>query len=129
VLLPTLGGSVPLWAFTAFLGLPTLVLPYANAGNRQHGPNEHLRLDHLFQAFSPRPARCASWLGGRGVAHTLPIGTGGATPRCGLKWLECRAGIKGGAPAVQDSLAPLPHKYATRIARTYGTSVAKGMCR
>lgn len=51
VLLPTLGGSVPLWAFTDLLGLPTLVLPYANAGNRQHSPNEHLRLDHLFQGI------------------------------------------------------------------------------
>jgi acetylornithine deacetylase/succinyl-diaminopimelate desuccinylase-like protein len=49
VRLPTLGGSVPLWAFTDILGLPTLVIPYANANNRQHGPNEHLRLDHLFQ--------------------------------------------------------------------------------
>lgn len=49
VLLPTLGGSVPLWAFTDILGLPTLVVPYANANNRQHAPNEHLRLDHLFQ--------------------------------------------------------------------------------
>jgi acetylornithine deacetylase/succinyl-diaminopimelate desuccinylase-like protein len=51
VLLPTLGGSVPLWAFTDILGLPTLVVPYANAGNRQHSPNEHLRLDHLYQGI------------------------------------------------------------------------------
>lgn len=51
VLLPTLGGSVPLSAFTDILELPTLVLPYANANNRQHGPNEHLRLDHLFQGI------------------------------------------------------------------------------
>ena len=51
VLLPTLGGSVPLWAFADILGLPTLVLPYANANNRQHSPNEHLRLDHLFQGI------------------------------------------------------------------------------
>jgi acetylornithine deacetylase/succinyl-diaminopimelate desuccinylase-like protein len=49
VRLPTLGGSVPLWAFTDILELPTLVVPYANANNRQHSPNEHLRLDHLFQ--------------------------------------------------------------------------------
>jgi acetylornithine deacetylase/succinyl-diaminopimelate desuccinylase-like protein len=49
VVLPTLGGSVPLWAFTDILRLPTIVLPYANANNRQHSPNEHLRLDHLFQ--------------------------------------------------------------------------------
>ena len=49
VLAPTAGGSVPIWAFTDILGLPTLLVPYANANNRQHSPNEHLRLDHLFQ--------------------------------------------------------------------------------
>jgi len=49
VVLPTMGGSVPLFAFTDILGLPTIVIPYANANNRQHSPNEHLRLDHLFQ--------------------------------------------------------------------------------
>jgi acetylornithine deacetylase/succinyl-diaminopimelate desuccinylase-like protein len=49
VVLPTMGGSVPLWAFTDILQLPTIVVPYANANNRQHSPNEHLRLDHLFQ--------------------------------------------------------------------------------
>ena len=49
VVMPTLGGSVPLWAFTDILKLPTLVVPYANANNRQHSPNEHLRLDHLYQ--------------------------------------------------------------------------------
>jgi acetylornithine deacetylase/succinyl-diaminopimelate desuccinylase-like protein len=51
VVMPTLGGSVPLWAFTDILGLPTFVVPYANADNRQHSPNEHLKLDHLFQGI------------------------------------------------------------------------------
>ena len=49
VLLPTLGGSVPIYAFTDVLDIPTLIVPYANANNRQHSPNEHLALDHLFQ--------------------------------------------------------------------------------
>ena len=49
VVTPTAGGSVPIWAFTDILGLPTILVPYANANNRQHSPNEHLRLDHLFQ--------------------------------------------------------------------------------
>jgi acetylornithine deacetylase/succinyl-diaminopimelate desuccinylase-like protein len=49
VLAPTAGGSVPIWAFTDILGVPTLLVPYANANNRQHSPNEHLKLDHLFQ--------------------------------------------------------------------------------
>lgn len=43
--------SVPLFAFTDVLGLPTLVVPDANAGNRQPSPNEHLRLNHLFQGI------------------------------------------------------------------------------
>ncbi len=51
VLAPTAGGSVPIWAFTDILGLPTFLVPYANANNRQHSPNEHLRLDHLFQGI------------------------------------------------------------------------------
>ena len=51
VVMPTLGGSVPLWAFTDILALPTYVVPYANANNRQHSPNEHLKLDHLFQGI------------------------------------------------------------------------------
>ncbi len=49
VVMPTAGGSVPIWAFTDILERPTLLVPYANANNRQHSPNEHLRLDHLFQ--------------------------------------------------------------------------------
>jgi acetylornithine deacetylase/succinyl-diaminopimelate desuccinylase-like protein len=49
VLMPTLGGSVPIYAFTDILKVPTLIVPYANANNRQHSPNEHLKLDHLFQ--------------------------------------------------------------------------------
>jgi acetylornithine deacetylase/succinyl-diaminopimelate desuccinylase-like protein len=51
VLAPTAGGSVPIWAFTDILQVPTLLVPYANANNRQHSPNEHLKLDHLFQGI------------------------------------------------------------------------------
>src|SRR6266850_2058192 len=51
VLLPTMGGTVPMWVFTDVLKLPTLVVPYANQNNRQHGPNEHMKLDHLFQGI------------------------------------------------------------------------------
>ncbi|HET8579037.1 MAG TPA: M20/M25/M40 family metallo-hydrolase [Methylomirabilota bacterium] len=51
VILPTSGGSVPLSAFTEILKIPTIIVPYANANNQQHAPNEHLRLDHLFQGI------------------------------------------------------------------------------
>ena len=36
---------------TEVLGLPTFLVAYANAGNRQHARNEHLRLDHLLQGI------------------------------------------------------------------------------
>jgi len=51
VLLPTMGGTVPMWVFTDLLKIPTLLVPYANQNNRQHGPNEHMRLDHLFRGI------------------------------------------------------------------------------
>jgi acetylornithine deacetylase/succinyl-diaminopimelate desuccinylase-like protein len=51
VLLPTMGGTVPMWVFTDLLKIPTLLVPYANQNNRQHGPNEHRRLDHLFRGI------------------------------------------------------------------------------
>ena len=63
VLMPTAGGSVPIWAFTDILNVPTLLVPYANANNRQHSPNEHLRLDHLFQGVRTT-ARLLTDLGG-----------------------------------------------------------------
>ena len=46
--MPTLGGSVPIWAFTDILALPTLLVP-TRMRDRQHTPNEHLRLYYLFQ--------------------------------------------------------------------------------
>jgi hypothetical protein len=47
VVVPTARGSVPIWAFTDILKLPTILVPHANANDRRHSPNEHLRLDHL----------------------------------------------------------------------------------
>lgn len=54
---------MPIWAFTDILNVPTLLVPYANANNRQHSPNEHLRLDHLFQGVRTT-ARLLTDLGG-----------------------------------------------------------------
>jgi acetylornithine deacetylase/succinyl-diaminopimelate desuccinylase-like protein len=68
VVLPTMGGSVPLWAFTDILEVPTIVVPYANANNRQHSPNEHLRLDHLFQGVRTT----AEFIAGGGLGGPLP---------------------------------------------------------
>ncbi len=47
VLQPTLGGSLGNDIFTETLGLATVWVPYAQPNNGQHGPNEHLRIDHF----------------------------------------------------------------------------------
>ena len=51
VLLPGMGGSLPLHLFNDFLGQPCLIVPVANADNRQHAANENLRLGNLWYAI------------------------------------------------------------------------------
>ncbi|MEM8881465.1 MAG: M20/M25/M40 family metallo-hydrolase [Pseudomonadota bacterium] len=48
-LYPSVGGSLPDYAFTKTLGLPAFVTPYANADEANHAPNENLELA-LFHA-------------------------------------------------------------------------------
>lgn len=42
---PSLGGSLPDYAFTTILGIPAFVVPYGNADEANHAPNENLRID------------------------------------------------------------------------------------
>ncbi|HVE71344.1 MAG TPA: M20/M25/M40 family metallo-hydrolase [Thermoanaerobaculia bacterium] len=51
VKLPTLGGSVPLYLFQSRLGAPALGVPTVNHDNNQHGANENLRLQNLWNAI------------------------------------------------------------------------------
>ena len=48
VLLPTLGGSLPLYLFTELLAMPVVIVPIANHDNNQHAPDENLRLANLW---------------------------------------------------------------------------------
>jgi acetylornithine deacetylase/succinyl-diaminopimelate desuccinylase-like protein len=48
VLLPTLGGSLPLYLFNDLLAAPVVIVPMANHDNNQHAPDENLRLANLF---------------------------------------------------------------------------------
>jgi acetylornithine deacetylase/succinyl-diaminopimelate desuccinylase-like protein len=48
VLMPTLGGSLPLSLIRETLGAPTLTVPVANYDNNQHAENENLRLQNLW---------------------------------------------------------------------------------
>jgi acetylornithine deacetylase/succinyl-diaminopimelate desuccinylase-like protein len=51
VRLPTIGGSAPFYVFTDRLRVPTLGLSIVNFDNNQHGPNENLRLQNLWDGI------------------------------------------------------------------------------
>jgi len=48
---PTMGGSLPLYIVEDILKTPILILPIANHDNNQHGANENLRLQNLWDAI------------------------------------------------------------------------------
>ena len=45
LLYPTLGGSLPDYVFTKILGVPAFIVPYANADEANHAPNENLKIE------------------------------------------------------------------------------------
>lgn len=47
IVMPALGGSIPMDLFDRVLGIPIALLPIANHDNNQHGPNENLRIKNL----------------------------------------------------------------------------------
>jgi len=49
--LPTMGGSLPLYLIDQALHVPILILPIANHDNNQHGSDENLRLQNLWDAI------------------------------------------------------------------------------
>ena len=51
VLVPTSGGSVPLYIFTQILDVPTINVPIVNHDNNQHQPNENIRIGHYWQGI------------------------------------------------------------------------------
>ena len=48
VLMPTLGGSLPLYHFTRIWKKPLVIVPIANHDDNQHAQNENLRLQNLW---------------------------------------------------------------------------------
>ncbi len=51
VKLPTMGGSVPLYAIEDILKTPTITVPIANHDNNQHAANENLRIQNLWDGI------------------------------------------------------------------------------
>ncbi len=51
ILTPTMGGSLPIFVIEEVLNTPILILPIANHDNNQHGANENLRLQNLWDGI------------------------------------------------------------------------------
>jgi acetylornithine deacetylase/succinyl-diaminopimelate desuccinylase-like protein len=48
LLVPALGGSLPDYVFTKLLGIPAFNVPYANADEANHAPNENLEVERFY---------------------------------------------------------------------------------
>ena len=64
VLLPTLGGSIPMYLFAEKLRAPVVGIPTVNHDNNQHAANENLRLQNLWDGIET----CAALLARLGHA-------------------------------------------------------------
>ncbi|MEO7521182.1 MAG: hypothetical protein ABIW79_05145, partial [Gemmatimonas sp.] len=52
LVVPILGGSLPLFHFVEALGATVITLPIVNADNSQHAPNENLRVKNLWDGIA-----------------------------------------------------------------------------
>lgn len=51
LLIPALGGSLPDYVFTQILGAPSLIVPYANADEANHAPNENMEVERFYNGI------------------------------------------------------------------------------
>ncbi len=49
--MPSMGGSLPIYLIEKVTGTPVVILPIANHDNNQHGKDENLRLQNLWDAI------------------------------------------------------------------------------
>ena len=47
IIYPSLGASLPDYVFTHVLGVPSILVPYANADESNHAPNENIRVENF----------------------------------------------------------------------------------
>ena len=59
LLVPALGGSLPDYVFTKILGIPAFGVPYANADEANHAPNENIELDRYIGGIKTGAAMLA----------------------------------------------------------------------
>lgn len=51
ILQPCMGGSLPDYVWTQILGIPSVVVPYANFDEANHSPNENMGVDNFFDGI------------------------------------------------------------------------------
>jgi acetylornithine deacetylase/succinyl-diaminopimelate desuccinylase-like protein len=56
VLLPSMGGSLPLFIFEKELKATTITVPIANHDNNQHAENENIRIRNLWNGIETMAA-------------------------------------------------------------------------
>ncbi|MCG8352200.1 MAG: peptidase dimerization domain-containing protein, partial [Chloroflexales bacterium] len=59
LLVPALGGSLPDYVFTKILGIPAFGVPYANADEANHAPNENMEIDRFIMGIKTGAAMLA----------------------------------------------------------------------
>jgi acetylornithine deacetylase/succinyl-diaminopimelate desuccinylase-like protein len=59
LLVPAMGGSLPEYVFTKTLGIPAFTVPYANADEANHAPNENLELERFYGGIKTGAAMLA----------------------------------------------------------------------
>jgi len=52
LLLPSLGGSLPIAEFGAALAIPCYGIPLANADERNHAPDENMEIDRFLRGIT-----------------------------------------------------------------------------
>jgi acetylornithine deacetylase/succinyl-diaminopimelate desuccinylase-like protein len=68
LLVPPLGGSLPISVFTRQLGLPTFGVPFANVDQTNHAPNENLEVERFFAGIKTAASVIVHLGGMRGSA-------------------------------------------------------------
>jgi len=72
LLIPAMGGSLPDYVFTKILGIPDFTVPYANADEANHAPNENLELDRFIRGIKTGAAML-TYLGQMRTAAAHPV--------------------------------------------------------
>lgn len=52
LLVPGVGGSLPDYVWTQILGVPSVMVPYANADEANHAPNENMKVELFYKGIS-----------------------------------------------------------------------------